>query len=261
VQVEVLGFLLAGAGAAFGLWAWQRRGQPDRHTRAFEAMLDADAAVALALAKKAAGDRGHPSVLPLHLLYGLVEDEKIVAAIARLEGNAQALEDRITAELDKLPRDTRDAAVLGQIDFVLGVAYQSALSSKQPVTCTSLLAYLLRTGVAKLVEEVGKVSPHALLFVLVHGMPEPLTDLPDRTDVHVILRNDDYTTREFVVELLREVFELPEAEATARMEQTHDEGRAIVGRYKLARAQELIAAARTRAKAETFPLWVGVEDC
>ena len=46
------------------------------------------------------------------------------------------------------------------------------------------------------------------------------------------MRNDDYTTRDFVVSVLREVFDLSDAEAEPRMMQVHNEGRGIVGRFK-----------------------------
>jgi ATP-dependent Clp protease adaptor protein ClpS len=92
-------------------------------------------------------------------------------------------------------------------------------------------------------------------------MPEPSTDLPDRVDVHVVLRNDDYTTKDFVVGILHDVFDLAEPDAVARMEETHNGGRTIVGRLKLAIARDKIASARRRAHDSGFPLWIGVEDC
>jgi ATP-dependent Clp protease adaptor protein ClpS len=78
-------------------------------------------------------------------------------------------------------------------------------------------------------------------------------------DVRVVLRNDDYTTREFVCEILRQVFTFNEADAETRMMQTHNEGRAVVGRFSAAEARVKIREVRERAKRHGFPLWIAIE--
>ena len=77
--------------------------------------------------------------------------------------------------------------------------------------------------------------------------------------MHVVLRNDDYTTQQFVCRVLEEVFELDEAAAHTRMLQTHTQGRAVVGRFRPDEARAKIEDVRGRAKAAGFPLWIGVE--
>jgi ATP-dependent Clp protease adaptor protein ClpS len=144
---------------------------------------------------------------------------------------------------------------------VVGVTFMLARHHGRAATIADLWARLVRVDDGKAAAAAAGVDATALLFVLTHGMPEPSTDLPDRTDVHIVLRNDDYTTQDFVTAILREVFELSETDATTRMWQTHREGRAIVGRYKLPAAREKIATVRKRAKTDGFPLWIGVEDC
>ena len=102
------------------------------------------------------------------------------------------------------------------------------------------------------------VSSVAVLFLLFHGEePEIAEGLAG--DVHVVLRNDHYTTREFVCDVLDRVFELPPAEATARMQTTHEQGRAVVGRYTVREAREKIQETRRLARSRGFPLWIGVE--
>ena len=86
-------------------------------------------------------------------------------------------------------------------------------------------------------------------------------ELADRTELHVVLRNDDHTTQEFVTALLHDVFDLDETAATTKMMETHRQGKTIVGRYRLAAAKDKILTARRRARDAGFPLWVGVEDC
>lgn len=254
--IEILGLLAASAGASYGWWKLQR----GRERRLFDIPRDADLEVVLSVAQHEATTRGHGYLWPLHLLYGLAQDEAFVAAIGRLEGDATAFEDWVQAQLDK-HAEPRDEAAMREAGNVVGYALASARAHGRPATCTDLWARIARTETGRAAAAAAKVDATALLFLLAHGMPEPSVDLPDRTDVHVVLRNDDYTTKEFVVAILREVFELPEDEANVRMEQTHNDGRALVGRFKLAPAKDKIAAVRRRARAECFPLWVGVEDC
>ena len=47
----------------------------------------------------------------------------------------------------------------------------------------------------------------------------------------VIFHNDDFTTMEFVTEVLRQVFNKPADEAVTLMMKVHREGQAIVGVY------------------------------
>ena len=73
------------------------------------------------------------------------------------------------------------------------------------------------------------------------------------------MRNDHYTTQEFVCGVLRDVFALPEADASAIMMTTHTTGRAVIGRFPAAAARTKIGEVRARARAHAFPLWIGVE--
>jgi ATP-dependent Clp protease adaptor protein ClpS len=140
---------------------------------------------------------------------------------------------------------------------LLSFTYAVAKHHERKVTVVDLWARLAVLRDAKLLE----VPADELLFLLVHGMPAPPPDLEGRTECHVILRNDDFTTQELVMQILRDVFELSEADAYTRMMQTHTEGKTIVGRYKLAVARDKIIAARSRARAQTMPLWIAPEDC
>lgn len=258
MAVEVLGLLVASAGASYTWWRLQRRRERMLAPARFEAALAPDAAVALGVAKHEAEQRGHTLLYFEHILYGLLQDEDFVAMIERLGGDARAIEDRVQHEFET-NRDKFVRTELCDMSRLLGLAWLVAEHEQRALTCVDLWAYASRSEAANLVR-AGNVSAHALMFALVHGMPEPTTDLPDRTDVAVVLRNDNFTTREFVVQSLTEVFGLPGDEAEATMMKTHTEGRAVVGRYKLAAAQDKIAEVRKRAKAKHYPLWIGVED-
>jgi len=256
VGVEILGLLAASAGASYGWWKLQRR----RERKLLDVPKDPDLEVVLGVAQHEAQTRGHAYLWPLHLVHGLAQDETFVAAIVRLEGDASKLEGFAQDELDK-HEEPHDQRAMNEGGHVVGIVFMLARAHRRAATVTDLWARLMRTEIAKAAATAAGVDPTALLFVLAHGMPEPSTDLPDRTDVHVVIRNDDYTTQDFVVAILRDVFEQSETDATKRMWQTHKEGRTVVGRYKLAVARDKIATARRRARDEGFPLWVGVEDC
>ena len=75
---------------------------------------------------------------------------------------------------------------------------------------------------------------------------------PDMWDV--ILHNDDYTTKAFVVDVLRSVFHKSAIEATKLMMQVHKHGRGVVGTYTYDIAQSKIARVHALAKKREFPL-------
>ena len=256
MALEILGLLAAGAGASWGWWKLQQL----RERKLLDIPRDEDLEVVLGVAQHEATARGHSYLWPLHLLHGLAQDEKLKGAITRLEGDPEKFEAHVQDELDKR-KDTRDDEAAQEAAHVLGYTLASARAHARPATSVDLWARVARTDAGKAAAAAAGVEPTALLFLLAHGIPEPSVDLPDRTDVHVVLRNDDYTTRDFVVDILCDVFELPQADAITRMEETHNGGRALVGRYKLAVAKDKIMTVRQRARDDGFPLWIGVEDC
>jgi ATP-dependent Clp protease adapter protein ClpS len=63
-----------------------------------------------------------------------------------------------------------------------------------------------------------------------------------------------------VTSTLIDVFGLSEADAKARTLETHKEGRTTIGRFKLPVARDKVITVRSLARAQGFPLWVGLED-
>jgi ATP-dependent Clp protease adaptor protein ClpS len=70
----------------------------------------------------------------------------------------------------------------------------------------------------------------------------------------VIMHNDDYTTMEFVVTILVEVFRKSMPEARAIMRMVHEKGRGICGLYPLEVAETKVAVVHGRAREAGFPL-------
>ena len=69
----------------------------------------------------------------------------------------------------------------------------------------------------------------------------------------VIMHNDDFTTMEFVGDVLRKVFFKPEEEANQLMLKVHKEGKATVGLYTLDIAVSKSQKAMRMARDQGFP--------
>ena len=75
----------------------------------------------------------------------------------------------------------------------------------------------------------------------------------------VIIHNDDFTTMDFVVMILRVVFFKREKESEALMLKVHREGQAVVGHYPLDIAESKVKKAVGMARALGFPLVLTIE--
>ena len=80
------------------------------------------------------------------------------------------------------------------------------------------------------------------------------TDLNEPRRWKVTIYNDDFTTMEFVVKILRVVFFKSEAEAEALMLKVHHSDKAVVGIYSYDIAVSKVDKATQMAKQEGFPL-------
>ena len=85
-------------------------------------------------------------------------------------------------------------------------------------------------------------------------------DIREPRHYRVIMHNDDFTSMEFVVEILMDIFHKDEPEAERLMLMVHERGRAAVGRYPYDIAVTKVQAALTRAKEEGFPFRMTVEE-
>lgn len=76
----------------------------------------------------------------------------------------------------------------------------------------------------------------------------------------VVLFNDDFTTMEFVVSVLKLVFHKDEAQAQALMLKVHKAGSALVGTYTYDIAVTKKEKAVQMARSEQYPLHVEVRE-
>lgn len=70
----------------------------------------------------------------------------------------------------------------------------------------------------------------------------------------VVLLNDDFTTMDFVVSVLMEIFGKSATESTQIMLDVHEQGRGVVGTYSFDIAKSKILMVERRAITEQFPL-------
>jgi len=254
--VEVIGLFIVSAGLA---WWLGRRSQVNR-VKGLLGEIGDEAQVTLAVARREAEQRNH-ALAPLHLLYGLLQDDTFIGAIAVLGGDPAKLESRVLDELDRLVQEPglayRESAENATFAIVMARVY--ARYHARSATCADLWHAIARTQTASLVEEVTGIPRVSLAFHLVHGTDQPRSTLVGETAVAIVMKNDDYTTAEFVVAILRDVFELTPDAANQVMLAVHHEGHGIVGRFESAIAKTKVEAAWARARAEEHPLWIGVE--
>ena len=88
--------------------------------------------------------------------------------------------------------------------------------------------------------------------------PERAKTKPPRM-YKVILFNDDYTTMDFVIEVLQRFFAMNRERALQTMLKVHNEGSAVCGVYSLDIAETKVAQVSAFAKQHGHPLRCGME--
>lgn len=91
---------------------------------------------------------------------------------------------------------------------------------------------------------------------------EDFTELINKNDerlrepplYQVIIHNDHYTTMEFVVEILEDVFHFNQVQAEEIMLMVHRQGAGLCGEYELQIAESKVAEVSRRAAAAGYPL-------
>ena len=76
----------------------------------------------------------------------------------------------------------------------------------------------------------------------------------------VFLHNDDYSTMDFVIEVLISIFHRPAADATRIMLDVHKKGKGVCGVYTYDIAVTRVARVHQLAKKREFPLKCSLEE-
>lgn len=89
---------------------------------------------------------------------------------------------------------------------------------------------------------------------------ERVLKVVEPTKYKVLLHNDDYTSMEFVVEILMYIFHKNVVESEQIMFNIHQKGRAICGVYTFEIAQTKVQQVKETAKSSGFPLLATLEE-
>jgi len=76
----------------------------------------------------------------------------------------------------------------------------------------------------------------------------------------VLLHNDDYTSMDFVIDVLVSIFHKTHAQSEQIMLQIHEKGKAICGVYSFEIAQTKAQQVKLKAKQNEFPLLATIEE-
>ena len=87
------------------------------------------------------------------------------------------------------------------------------------------------------------------------------TDLRRPRRYKVLMHNDDYTTMEFVVHVLKKFFSKPDAEAHSIMMKVHLDGQAVCGIYTHEIAESKVDKVNKYSREHGHPLTCSAEPC
>lgn len=85
-------------------------------------------------------------------------------------------------------------------------------------------------------------------------------ELSEPSMYKVFLHNDDYTSMDFVVDILMTVFHKNQMEAEKITIQIHERDKAICGLYSFEIAQTKAQEVKQKAKEQEFPLLATIEE-
>ena len=89
---------------------------------------------------------------------------------------------------------------------------------------------------------------------------ESLLALDEPTLYKVLLHNDDYTSMDFVIDILMNVFHKSLAQAEQIMIQVHKEGKGTCGIFTYEIAETKVHQVKELAKSSGFPLLATMEE-
>jgi ATP-dependent Clp protease adaptor protein ClpS len=231
------------------LWSGARRRAPSQTP---------ELTIALTVAALDAARRGHAVVQPEHLvaaaLVGRAHSPPYRAAqLARARDAVDRLLDALPAAAG--PVEPRTVQLASSLMRAIQAAARTASATASTLGLDDVLDEL---GADEAYAEIVSVGRAPLPESVSTRDGAPYRAPPPEQHASVILWNDDVSTMEGVLEVLRECFAKAEPEALHLMLTTHYLGRSVVGRYGWDEASARAARATARARKMGMPLKISV---
>lgn len=222
--------------------------------------------------------RRNPTLTLEHAVYAMACDTTGAELLSACGAKVGKLRFDLEQYLDQQP-------TTGDGDLDQAAAFQAALqraathaqgSGREQITTDGFLAALLLEKTTYAVVTLARhrvtrlsvityISQGALHRVAVQELPKARLfgrwrPAPRGTQdrYEIVLHNDDFTTRAFVVELLTSLFERSREDAEALMQEVHVCGTGSVGVYSLREATRLVERATEAARRAEFPLRMSI---
>lgn len=260
-------------------------------------MLSPDVQRLLDSATAEARQRGNPVLTLEHTVYAMAGDPAAAALLLACGAKLGPLRADLARELDELPTTGgADLAIAVELQAALQQAatHVHAVARDQITAGEFLAAVLLdRTTHAVSALTLQGVTRLSVVTYLSHAAPHrtarpglPAARLLGRgrflpwlrralasigravswaarrgaqTRYEVLLHNDDYTARDFVVQLLVTLFWRSPEEAAALAREVRVHGIGSVGRYSLREARQLVERAQALARGQDYPLRLSIQ--
>jgi ATP-dependent Clp protease adapter protein ClpS len=218
--------------------------------------------VVRALARATAAGRA-PSVYDLFAV--LAEAPEVHLMIHRTGGDSDALASALESAASRVPEPARLRRLWLKLvphapfRSVMTIASQRAVgTARRDVGPAHVFAAGFDTGdhgLVAVLERAGLSRAKVLRWLC--GEPEDASDaIPEGDLLDIVMLNDDFTTMDTVVRVLKAVFAFDDRAAFAAMLAAHQLGRAPIGRFERDEAIRLARAATAMAEGEGAPLRV-----
>ena len=209
----------------------------------------------------------HLDVTEGHLAAALLEDGGVKEAVAACGADAEELRDVALGSLDDArprPWYRRRPRYHVHVTNVISSAVTHAMSAElDEVTPLLVMIRLLDHEEPSILAERLDAMGLELLPLkrfMAHGTVRPSG--PEGVNMgrcQVVLHNDPFTTREFVIEALEEEFALTEEEAMKVMLAAHHQGTSRVTTMACAQAAAAAESVISKAEAQGFPFKITLE--
>lgn len=213
-----------------------------------------------------ASEARHAEVTAAHLVAALLEEEDVSTAIVACGADRNELTDVALGSLDETrqrPWYRRKPKAHVTVDGILRDAVAHVMGSGLPeVTPILVLIQILdHDDSSLLAERLDAMGLEALALkrLVAHEMPLDRPATPTETlRAGIVLHDDPFTTREFVVEILVETFSMSEDQATELMLDAQRLGKLTVKTLDRDEALAAVESIQEKARNAGFPLMVSL---